>query len=98
MDGELTFNSLPEHKILELMDGTTDGDIGAIFAKSKELIYMSCKDLQNTDLHKKLGIIAPTDVISAIFTIDEVNSIGAELLKFNGIGAGENKITSKIKN
>lgn len=98
MDGELVFNSLPEYKLLEIMDGVEDGGLIISFEKSKELIYTSCKDLQNPELHKMLEIVDPIDVISTLFTIDEVNNIGAELLKFNGIGQSENKIIASIKN
>ena len=98
MDGELVFNSLPEYKLLEIMDGVEDGGLIISFEKSEELIYTSCKDLQNPELHKMLEIVDPIDVISTLFTIDEVNNIGAELLKFNGIGQSENKIIASIKN
>lgn len=98
MDGELVFNSLPEYKLLEIMDGVEYGGLIISFEKSKELIYTSCKDLQNPELHKMLEIVDPIDVISTLFTIDEVNNIGAELLKFNGIGQSENKIIASIKN
>lgn len=98
MNGELVFNTLPEYKILDIMDGIEVGGVVSSFEKSKELIYESCKDLRSPELHKLLEVIDPIDTISAIFTIDEINSIGAELLKFNGIGTDENKIVVNIKN
>ncbi len=99
MEGELLFNSLREDKLLSIMDGIDDANVTESFEKSKELIYMSCKDLQNPELHNMLGVTSPLDVVSAIFDIDEINKIGVELLKFNGVyGKDDNSITSSIKN
>lgn len=99
MNGELVFNSLPDHRILELLDGADDESRFENIETARKLIYMSCKDLQNPELHKMLEITDPIDVVRTVFSIKETNDIGAELLKFNGvISDDENKIYSNIKN
>ena len=98
MGGELLFNTIPEYRLLNIIDDDKEEGAIASYEKSKRLIYASCKDLQNPELHKMLGVGDPMDAISALFTIDEVNSIGTSLLKINGIGNEENKVVVNIKN
>lgn len=98
MDGELIFNSLPEHKLLSILDGISGDNRVEDINMEREFIYSSCKDLQNPELHKMLGIIDPIDVVREVFTLQETDDIAKELLKFNGIGTDENKIIADIKN
>ena len=98
MDGELIFNSLPEHKLLSILDGISGDNRVEDINMEREFIYTSCKDLQNPELHKMLGIIDPIDVVREVFTLQETDDIAKELLKFNGIGTDENKIIADIKN
>lgn len=98
MDGELIFNSLPEHKLLSILDGISGDNRAEDINMEREFIYSSCKDLQNPELHKMLGIIDPIDVVREVFTLQETDDIAKELLKFNGIGTDENKIVANIKN
>lgn len=98
MDGELIFNSLPEHKLLSILDGISGDNRVEDINMEREFIYSSCKDLQNPELHKMLGIIDPIDVVREVFTLQETDDIAKELLKFNGIGTDENKIVANIKN
>lgn len=99
MGGELVFNSLPDHKILEILDENEDESKTANIETARKIIYMSCKDLQSPELHKLLEVSDPLDVVRTIFTFKETNDIGAELLKFNGIVSDDdNKILSNVKN
>lgn len=99
MNGELIFNSLPEHKILEILDDNEDESRTENIETARKLIYMSCKDLQSPELHKLLEISDPIDVVRTVFTVKETSDIGAELLKFNGIVSDDdNKILSNVKN
>lgn len=98
MDGELIFNSLPEHKLLSILDGISGDNRVEDINMEREFIYSSCKDLQNPELHEILGVIDPIDVVREVFTLQETDDIAKELLKFNGIGTDENKIVANIKN
>ncbi len=98
MGGELIFNSLPEHKLLSILDGISGDNRAEDINMEREFIYSSCKDLQNPELHKMLGIIDPIDVVREVFTLQETDDIAKEILKFNGIGTDENKIVANIKN
>lgn len=98
MGGELIFNSLPEHKLLSILDGISGDNRAEDINMEREFIYSSCKDLQNPELHKMLGIIDPIDVVREVFTLQETDDIAKEILKFNGIGTDENKIVVNIKN
>ena len=98
MGGELIFNSLPEHKLLSILDGISGDNRAEDINMEREFIYSSCKDLQNPELHKMLGIIDPIHVVREVFTLQETDDIAKEILKFNGIGTDENKIVANIKN
>lgn len=99
MGGELVFNSLPDHKILEILDENEDESKTENIETARKLIYMSCKDLQSPELHKLLEVSDPIDVVRTIFTFRETSDIGTELLKFNGIVSDDdNKILSNVKN
>lgn len=99
MDGCLVFNSVPESKILEMKNNFDEDDPSSEIELARSLIYESCKDLQNPELHKMLGVTDPLDVVREIFTYKETNDIGIELLKFNGFtNDGKDKIISSIKN
>ena len=99
MGGDLVFNSLPENKILEIKSNYDDNDPSSEIELARCLIYESCKDLQNPELHKMMDVKDPLDVVRGIFTYREANDIGLELLKFNGFASdGEDKIISSIKN
>lgn len=99
MGGELVFNSLPEHKILEILDENEDESKTENIETARKLIYMSCKDLQSPELHKLLEVSDPIDVVRTVFTFKETSDIGTELLKFNGIVSDDdNKILSNVKN
>lgn len=98
MGGELVFNSLPEHKLLSILDECGNESRTENINMEREFIYSSCKDLQNPELHEILGVIDPIDVVREVFTLQETDDIAKELLKFNGIGTDENKIVANIKN
>ena len=44
------------------------------------MIYHSCKQLQDPELHKELGIKDCYDVVLKILTIAEITKIGQELM------------------
>lgn len=99
MGGELIFNSIPDSRILEMKNNFDDNDPSSEIELARSLIYESCKDLQNPELHKMMGVSDPLDVVREIFTYREANDIGLELLKFNGFTSDDkDKIVSSIKN
>nr|DAD95073.1 MAG TPA: YqbN [Siphoviridae sp. ctVqj4] len=97
MEGTMLFKKVPEDDLLELFNGRVE-DIRELIEAERQLIYKSCPDLQNTELHKKMGIEDPFDVVKAIFEIQETNEIAEELAKFNGLDDRSKKIKTEIKN
>lgn len=98
MGGTLLFKKLPENEILELVDEVKNGNTVEAVDVSRKLIYMSCDALQNPELHKEMGIADPFDAARAVFSIEEANTIGAELLKFNGVSENAEESEKEIKN
>lgn len=81
MDREMIFKTPDDDLVLEIMDDITDTDDlkGAVKAYSK-LIYLTCDLLQNPELHKELDIVDPFDTVKVIFDIDEIMTIGDQLV------------------
>ncbi len=100
MEGTLLFKRIPEDDMLGLLDEIDENGNkrSQNVEASRKLIYMSCPDLQNPELHKELGIIDPFDVVRAIFSIEEANEIGTELLEFNEVAKRTKNAENEIKN
>lgn len=50
-----------------------------------ELIYDSCPTLQNTDLHKMLGIKDPYDAVRRLLSVREIDNLGGQLMRWNDL-------------
>lgn len=53
------------------------------------LIYDSCPTLQDTELHKMLGIADPYDAVRQLMNVREIDRLGGELFQWNGLMPGK---------
>lgn len=65
-----------------------------------ELLYQSCTELQNSELHKVLDVKVPEHVIDVLFETTELFEVGFEVLMFltgqkYGLKAENEKLTQK---
>lgn len=49
------------------------------------LIYDSCPALQDTELHKTLGITDPYDAVRRLMDVCEIDVLGGKLMQWNGL-------------
>lgn len=49
------------------------------------LIYDSCPALQDTELHKTLGITDPYDAVRCLMSVREIDTLGGQLMQWNGL-------------
>lgn len=49
------------------------------------LIYDSCPTLQDTELHKALGVTDPYDAVRRLMGVREIDTLGGQLMQWNGL-------------
>lgn len=49
------------------------------------LIYDSCPELQDTELHKTLGVTDPYDAVRCLMGVREIDVLGGKLMQWNGL-------------
>ena len=49
------------------------------------LIYDSCPTLQDTELHKALGVTDPYDAVRRLMGVREIDALGGQLMQWNGL-------------
>lgn len=95
-DRSLQFKKPTDAQMLEIFGRfaetahVTDGIAVADYA-----IYHCCEDLQNTELHKALGVADPNDVVKTLFTIPERNQLGLKLINWLGFGGSSEENPAK---
>lgn len=65
------------------------GGAAAMIDVCVSLIYDSCPDLQDVELHKALGVIDPYDAVRHLMSVREIDRLGGQLLEWNGLLADE---------
>lgn len=93
----LTFKRLPEERIFDIIDGfDSSRTTKAADELIRTIIYECCDELHNEELHRKLGVVDPLDIVTLLFDHAERTRIGEELVRFLKLD-GEG-IEEKIKN
>lgn len=93
----LTFKRLPEERIFDIIDGFDNSrTTKAADELIRTIIYECCDELHNEELHRKLGVVDPLDIVTSLFDHAERTRIGEELVRFLKLD-GEG-IEEKIKN
>lgn len=73
-------------KALEYYGLIVDTDAGSdMIGVCTSVIYDSCPALQDTELHKALGVTDPYDAVRCLMDICDIDIRGGELLQWNGI-------------
>lgn len=81
MDATLTFTNPSDDLIVDIMDQIGEGkETGKMVAAFKNLIYLCCDMLQDTELHKEIEATDPFDTVDKIFDLVDVLEIGSELM------------------
>lgn len=87
MDATLTFTKPSDDQILDVIDLYGDGaDTRKVIEAFKPLIYNCCPMLQDTELHKELGVADPFDTVDALFDLADKIEIGEQLMDMTNIG------------
>lgn len=61
------------------------GGAAAMIEMCTSLIYDSCPALQDTELHKALGVTDPYDAVRSLMSVREIDVLGGDLMKWNGL-------------
>ncbi len=62
------------------------------------LIYDSCPDLQDPALHKALGVTDPYDTVRRLMDLREIDRLGGQLMRWNGLLADDAAAEDTAKN
>ncbi len=77
---------LTSTQALEYYGLIVDTDAGSdMIGVCTSVIYDSCPALQDTELHKALGVTDPYDAVRCLMDICDIDRRGGELLQWNGI-------------
>lgn len=94
----LTFVKPSEKELLRMIDEMeaigADGASADQIECYRHIIYDTCPDLQNTELHKKLEVVDPYDVPKVLFDFQDIQEIIKKLFPMLGFG----NIEENIKN
>lgn len=95
-DKTLTFVKPPEKELLKMIDEMevigADGASADQIECYRHIIYDTCPELQDTELHKKLDVVDPYDVPKVLFDLQDVQEIIKELFPMLGFGSVEENI------
>lgn len=97
----LLFRKPGESKMLELFGMLNDarGSSEEMIKAADAAIYHCCEQLQDTKLHTQLGIGDPLDVVPALFSVQERNLMGGELMQWLGlVGEPDEPEEDAVKN
>lgn len=95
-DSTITCVRLSDTRLMDALDEFRKGEATTRSAMEKvdHFIYQCCPALQDTELHKRLGIQEPWDVVARIFTVPQRSAIGDQLFEWMQIDA----MTERQKN
>ena len=77
---------LSDAKALEYYGAIAEaGGAADMIEACTSLIYDSCPTLQDTELHKALGVTDPYDAVRRLMDVPEIDTLGGQLLRWNGL-------------
>lgn len=81
MDRTLVFKKPKDNVLLDVIDEMGDMNVmSKVIEGYKKLIYLCCDMLQDTELHEKLEIVDPFEVVDKIFDLKDITEIGEQLM------------------
>lgn len=86
-DKTLLVKKPSESKLLRLYGQVADanGAFEKLLEATDEIIYHCCDQLQDPKLREALGVADPLDVVHVLFTVQERNVMGRQMLDFLGV-------------
>jgi len=82
MDATLTFNKPSDDVVLDAVEIMgNEKDTRKIVEAYKNLIYLTCKTLQDVELQKELEVVDPFDTVSILFSLGEILEIGNQIME-----------------
>lgn len=93
------FKKLSLSQQLEYYEAFTEANTSTEILNNvcKSLIYDSCPALQDTELHKTVGVVEPYDIVNKLIDLADIDELGLNLMRWNGI-LKDKKNESETKN
>ena len=93
---ELIFRRPKDEQMLEFMDAIQkDSSNTAMIDEYAKILYLSCDELQNPDLHKELDVVDPFDTIKAFMDANDILRVGDAVCNMNSLYKG---LENEVKN
>lgn len=77
----MDFKPPRDEQILETLDSIKDDSSQAVYDAYRDLIYRCCPLLAELAQSGEHGAVNPPDIVSGVMSIDDVLSIGAQLVE-----------------
>lgn len=86
---EFEFKKLDDDKYEDIYGRITEvnqsGDNSGLLDICRDLVYFSLPDLHDPELLESMQVSYPPDAVREVFSPGEIDGIGAELIKWNGM-------------
>ena len=93
---ELIFRRPKDEQMLEFMDTIQkDSSNTVMIDEYAKILYLSCDELQNPDLHKELDVVDPFDTIKAFMDANDILRVGDAVCNMNSLYKG---LENEVKN
>lgn len=94
--GKLLFVKPSQSKTLEFFERMADSSGAAdIFRVGIDMIYDCCPTLQDTELQATLGVVEPTDIVTRLMEVWEIDQFSGTLSRWLGLTADKAEQTVK---
>lgn len=95
LDGEVVIQKINLNTVLEAMDNLdTNDSMRNVLDQYAFLIYESIPILKSKELQEQYQLVEPTDIVTEIFELDEIFTLGSEILSLYGL----DKLGETVKN
>lgn len=83
---DLVFRRPKDDEIFDFIDSISESQkTSNIKSEFQKIIYLCCDDLQNTELHKQLGVTDPFDTVEAFMDANDIMTVGDEVCSMNSL-------------
>lgn len=83
---ELVFRRPKDEQMLEFIEAIQkDSATSAMVDEYAKILYLSCDDLQNTELHKELGVKDPFDTVKVFMDTNDILRVGDTVCGMNSL-------------
>ncbi|MFW5671840.1 MAG: hypothetical protein ACOCM8_06050 [Acetivibrio ethanolgignens] len=83
---DLIFRRPKDEEIFDFIDNISENQKTTnMKVQFQRIIYLCCDDLQNTELHKELGVTDPFDTVEAFMDANDIMTVGDEVCSMNSM-------------